>query len=606
MKQSYSIKALAAGVLFTALQAKAEDLTTVIEVDRTIVPIEAEASPLETVMPHILQPSIQNKSLNLTEYGMAAQFAPKSSATEAPVVSAITPHDSRGYIAAGYFPVYNLGATAGYRFIDNKNTALGINLNYLGNNVKFNDRQNMQYGSAMSEIKMREKLNIFDARIYFGHTFTTGWLLGLDVNYMHSSSDLASNLSDGSYSSMSQTSINDMKCAIGLRRRSDRFFAAFKAGFQYFGNGKTAASGPFGEYSFSLSEASDFARPDNAKEYLYSLDVSLGAPDCLSTGSTLAIDLQAEFLRDNAPSVSDIFLYNKPLQGNTRGIFHVNPYWDLALGNTFSSHIGLMANIATGSANSTFHIAPDINFAWTPSGRFAIGIKATGGEKFNTFANLYQITPFFAQDHALNNSYTPYDVRLNANIKPIEGLEIEVRSRIAQTKRAATFGGETYSAVGSAMPLIYRTCFSTTDLKGWSFGGKIAYAYRNYGQIAAQIDFYPAKAGEGFADIYDHARRIASFDLSLKPIEKLNIAASYSIRSHRSAIETFLGPDGATEISSRKLASLDLLDIKASYSINRQLNVFLALENMLGKTDTFAPFYTTPGFHGMAGVALKL
>ena len=104
---------IAAIALTTALSAPAEDLKTEITVDRTIVPVEREASRIGSLTPRLLSSPVTMKQLTLADYTDPAAIT-RSIPTLDPAsyadTLALSPY--RGYASLGYFPAFNLGASA--------------------------------------------------------------------------------------------------------------------------------------------------------------------------------------------------------------------------------------------------------------------------------------------------------------------------------------------------------------------------------------------------------------------------------------------------------------------------------------------------------------
>ena len=97
-------------LLFAAFSAQAQKLSTEITVERTVVPAERAAMRLNSVSPSIVPATVQDTRIDMAEYGQPGTLT-RSSYLLAPAAwadtFALSPY--RGYVSAGYFPVYNLG-----------------------------------------------------------------------------------------------------------------------------------------------------------------------------------------------------------------------------------------------------------------------------------------------------------------------------------------------------------------------------------------------------------------------------------------------------------------------------------------------------------------
>ena len=112
-------------LLFAAFSAQAQKLSTEITVERTVVPAERAATRLNSVSPSIVPATVQDTRIDMAEYGQPGTLT-RSSYLLAPAAwadtFALSPY--RGYVSAGYFPVYNLGVSAGYRLLQTSDTRL--------------------------------------------------------------------------------------------------------------------------------------------------------------------------------------------------------------------------------------------------------------------------------------------------------------------------------------------------------------------------------------------------------------------------------------------------------------------------------------------------
>ena len=113
--------------LTVALAAQAQNLSTEVKVDRTVVPAERPAERLGSVHPGIVSVPVSARRLDIAEYGGDGTIT-RSARLLAPAAWGDTFDISRyrGYVSAGYFPAYNAAVSAGYRIIQNATTRLGV------------------------------------------------------------------------------------------------------------------------------------------------------------------------------------------------------------------------------------------------------------------------------------------------------------------------------------------------------------------------------------------------------------------------------------------------------------------------------------------------
>ena len=116
-------------LLQAVLAGTAQDLSTEITVDRTVVTELPVAAPLSSVFPSMPADNGNKFSVKPVQYTQWTEFQPAASTFNTPLFTGFTPAPGyRGYILGGYFPAYNAEAAAGYRFIDTKDSQLGASV----------------------------------------------------------------------------------------------------------------------------------------------------------------------------------------------------------------------------------------------------------------------------------------------------------------------------------------------------------------------------------------------------------------------------------------------------------------------------------------------
>lgn len=117
---------LTAILTFAVTGAHAQVLSTEITVDRTVHPELSSASPLPTVKPDVLRPSMADNTLSPEEFGGPVLFGAlpdTATAYLADGLPAKSPY--RCYATAAYGPVYRLALQGGLSLVDSRRTFLG-------------------------------------------------------------------------------------------------------------------------------------------------------------------------------------------------------------------------------------------------------------------------------------------------------------------------------------------------------------------------------------------------------------------------------------------------------------------------------------------------
>lgn len=148
---TYLLAAVAAGALSNT--ATAQDLTKEITVEHEVVPEKRDAAKLN-IYPTVNASQIPAPALNILYAGQPVGLTPH--AAPLPVAawgdSLITP-STRGYAALGYFPAWNLSASAGYRFIDTRKIRVNAwaqftGASYSGHLLGYQSKHQLQYNAA--------------------------------------------------------------------------------------------------------------------------------------------------------------------------------------------------------------------------------------------------------------------------------------------------------------------------------------------------------------------------------------------------------------------------------------------------------------------------
>lgn len=201
-KYIFGIAAVASGFATVC----AQDMSTEITVDRTIVPRKQEASPLPSVVPSLLPSEGFRSKLGLTEYSAPVSFMPLASPSMAPSYTGIAgAYPYKGYAWLGYFPAYNLGVGAGYSIISNSSTHLGVAAQFNGFSY---------HSTSVAGDKGTAKNNTIGMQADFSHTFSKAAALSASVAYTHGSMGLPELMSIPE-----SQKLNDFKATLGLDGR---------------------------------------------------------------------------------------------------------------------------------------------------------------------------------------------------------------------------------------------------------------------------------------------------------------------------------------------------------------------------------------------------
>ncbi len=593
-----SAKYLTAIICAAAALTAAAQVNKEITVERDVVLSVREAAPL-SFTPSYTLPPVERVTLDYSQRLTTARIPALYSVLGPTAVGdSIAASPWRGYVSAGYFPLLNLGASAGYRIIDGRSTTLDAWMQYDGS------RYNAVLPAATIPIS-QEKKGIISHDVALGLRLQSllgrGRLLSVAGTFDYGRFNGEPYLASGKdWQSATRADINALFMGPG------REFG-YSVGFDYslfkFGEGygekNTAATGsvtrfnPLTENRFALS-ASIFAMSSDISKF--QLDITASALK-RSKGGRRVIGFDA----DTWPPFP---AYLAHADGKTSALIDFNPTYRLS-SKTFALRLGLRLGLSVHDS-PTFSLAPDVKVSWTPLQAFALYASATGGVHQNTLGSLYAIDRFISPVISYSNSRVPVDAKMGFRVGPFRGASLSVEAGWARADRWLMPYGETYG-------LVY---FGADDVKGWMINASIDYSWRGIAKLSLSGAYSPQGHRNNYANIHytnlDHARYIFGAELSVNPLRQLEVTAGYQLRADRRMAALISGDVIAggerhhqSYYVSRDMANLSDLNIGGKWSFSPTLAVFLRAENILCRKTASYDLIPGQSIHGLAGVAYK-
>lgn len=550
-----------------ALPAGAQTLSEEIVIDREITPVVRPATRPTWVTPTLLTPRSDNRTLSFYEYTGVAELT-RSIAPLDPVewADSVMRSPYRGYASLGYFPVYNLNAAAGYRFLHNSRMDAGAHFSYDGSSWS---------GNEEAETKFRRN------ELKLGADATMRWEAGrldADFNYTYSSATTAR------YNEY----INSGTQAINMVGLNLRWTPNHVSKFEW----DIAANLGYGGFS----KARDLNFPSLYVPYVTHnfkpvKDVTFGFGSDLAYNlsdiSGIALGLNADFRH-----VSDFSTIFGSEGSKTLGIIALRPGYTFVSGK-ISGRLGLRVDINTGGSHTKAHFAPDIDVRWAPSSVVAIYAHAKGGEVMNSNTQLWERNPWMTGTFSSERSHVNADIELGITYGSFKGFW------------ANAHGG--WSSVSDWAAPIFIDTFNSWALRnsfnGFNIGAELGYSWRNFFTIVGHID---AATHRRYYRWQDNAKW--SFDIAAKirPIDRLQIEVGYDSRLSRQGFSLFTTPATDESISYfTKLGSTSNLYAGADYEVTSALGVFLKVEDILNKHWYLVPGVRSQGIRGLLGVQYK-
>lgn len=579
MKPQY----IALAAALAAFGASAQSLEKEIVIDRDIVPELRAVSRLNNY-PVLMQPSVKPRRLSFADINATSEI-PGMLTTLEPAASAdaVTLSPYNGYASIGYFPVYNLGASAGYNFINKPSTSLGAWVQFNGMSYDFKP---VIIPEADTDKLHRNSLT---AAIDLTHIFRRAGRLDIAANYTRHWLNRPWQATDSAY----QANAFNFEANWSARKHDMVYFLT--AGFEHFGFNNAEHSIAVSDLKKSMAQniysfragTSYFITPNSAIAGLVSVDFSsfnhynrLLSPDMVDTPLTEPI------------------LVGAP--GKTFGLINFQPSYRYH-NATFTLNLGLRAQISSNSGKS-FHIAPDVALDWKPASMFEITAKAGGGEHINKLSGLFAVNPYMSPSIGYELSHRPIVFDGAIKIGPFRGFSIKLFAGYAAANdwlmpMAYLNPSETDAAMLSNL-----TSFAPVNLTAWHGGGALDFKVNDIIEGEVSYTVAPGSYSHSHYLNYDRATGVLDVKLTSRPIDKLTLDAGFQLRSGRKIFNSW---DPSAEPLKISLDNSNNLRLGANYAVFEWLSVYAQVENILNNDAADLWLAQQQGIKGLAGVNFK-
>lgn len=577
MKLRY-ITSLAVALATAGIAGAADDLTKEITVEKDIVPQEREASRLNRT-PSLSLPKIDMKRLRWSDTAVPAPVTNSISLLPpASYASTMTRSPYRGYLDLGYFPSMQIGASAGYRFLDTESTIVNGWLQYDGSQYKRENSEanKLTYKDHSAELGLGVShyvgdIGTFEANIGYGFS---------SYNYPTLTAD-----------DFNQ-SVNRFNLGLGWSSALSNIDYTIKAGFGYFGFSKA--------YSTLLDKAAkEINGSVNADvRYYFSPSNSIGAELGVtfakySDGREIILTPANDESRATPSYLSD-------LVSRTAGVASVKPYYMYSM-DAFSARLGVNVSHSWYDGGKT-HVFPDVKLAITLARQFSIGLHLYGGD-----SQLNSLSSLFALSHYLNPSliYTPSWQKwfgdVNVVIGPFSGATIELWGGMGKAGNWAM-----PALIGTDEAL--RGAYYGMDFKSTHYGMAFSYKYRDMASLRLSYEGAPQGIDKGYTMWSDRAKSVFNAQLTVSPISALDICLGYELRSGRAIYEVGSDSDDifqGTYYTLHTIGNVNSLNLGATYRITPQFNVWANVENLLNSKWEAVYGIPAKGVTGLVGIGYK-
>lgn len=587
--KGYKTISIASAVLAT-MTAGGQTLTEEVVIERDITPVVRTANRPAWVTPTLLTPKVEMKRLSFNEYVDAAEITrtvPQLDPVEWADSVMRTPY--RGYAALGYFPVFNLGASAGYRFIRTSKANVGAHLSYEGASWNGWDGE--------KEKNERNKIALgVDGTARFG-----AGTLKADINYAYSSTGKA--YYPASYDRGNQA-LNTVRVTAGWQpSKLTRIGWNVGAEMEYggFSKNKTQELPLFNTHT------------ERTFEFYPVKDMTLGLKSDLAyrlgaeKTSEIALGVGIRFRHTNCyNTVEPARFYSESWQADyatvvpkaygaqTMGTITLRPGYKFVK-NSVSGRIGVQFDINTGGMRKGVYLAPDVEVQWAPTQRLAVYLKAKGGERMNTNTDLWERNPWMTGVFAYERSHVNADVEIGVTYGSYKGMW-------------ATLHGGWASASDWLCPVIIENVNMwghSEEFNGFHAGLQIGYAWKDIVTVAGNAEI--AQHGK-YYKWQDNAKYALGVEAKVRPMAKLELNVGYDTRLDRKSVWLKTIPTATSAYYQSewlRLGSTSNLFVGGEYEITPALSGFLKVENLLNRHWNVTSYVRSPGIRGLLGVQLK-
>ncbi|MCM1482978.1 MAG: hypothetical protein NC043_01470 [Muribaculaceae bacterium] len=579
--------------LAAASGAGAQTLEQEITVDHEVIPEHREVSrPYFT--PAITLPSITQKHLAYSSRPINIAV-PGSITTLEPAAFADTLYTSpyRGYAALGYFPLVNIGAAAGYKFIDNDHTRLNAFMQYNGS----------AYHGPYPDY---ERITGADDRLIRNNALT------LDVT-LHQAIGKRSFIDAGADLTVARYSMPDGAHFLPQNMHRADISAAFNSSTQKFVYRAGLAYSHFGYGNTILNNLTPRNVYEPARENAFKLNGFMRMD--MDATSSVGIDGDFSLLSYGRRSVADFSqsestYYLFDAGSYTHALLTLKPHYRFSV-RDFRLDVGARVDF-TFNSGKVFHIAPDIQATWKPGQIFAIYAKAGGGEHQNTLSSLFDATPYAQSMMAYSNSHIPLTLDAGLTIGTWKGMYLELGAGYARANdwlMPVINAYESFSITDGAYTPAYHkmTIFSPVNIKGFHWRVAAGYSYRNIASLELTYEGAPQKYDKGYYLWRDRAKSVSSAKLKVNPIAPLDVTLTYTLRTGRAMIDYHRSSDPAIRdyYVSHDLGNSRMLDLGLLYRINSQWSAFGNATNLLNSHYLLIGDVPARGITGLVGATYK-
>ncbi len=562
--------------------------------EKEFTPMVRDASKIN-VLPQVESPQINKTAVRYSAW--ATPVVPVNGFNPLPAADYDTSYPfstKRGYFNFSGGNYLNLKGNLGYKFLDTAKDEFGMWLQHNSTNGKVKN--------VDADGKSKLKRNDNRLNLYYKHNFASVSFL-LNAGYQFNSFNyygvpvVSSSVVDDIYTWFPQNKLADFN-----KNQTA----------QQFGGRLGIVS--HDDLDLQYKALVGFNRYANKLGYYYGED---GAAENHVHSEFALSSAFNEKYRIGADVEMDNLFYSDGGRDNYTNIA-LNPYFNIN-NESFKVRLGLTADVAFNQGK-TLSFSPDVRMNWEFAESVFLFSDIVGGKTLNTYARLSESNIYVNPSLLPKDSHTPIDATIGLRSNYFSGFWFEV------------FGG--YKMIdddalgyrlldGNAFPtedryLLSRNAISYQNMKTscWNAGVAMKYKYEDWLDVAVKLKKNGWDLRKGDGDVFDRPDFEANAGVTFKLANGLAFNLDYYLATGRKYKDVFtLTPfdDNASTIdpipfTGTKIGSLkDIhsLSLGANYEINKTVNVFVNLNNLMFQKYDLWHGMAAQGFNAMGGVGLK-
>lgn len=595
--------ALTAVLTATVLSGAAQDLHTEVEVRYNETPQLREIDKIG-MTPTISLPPERSVRMPYSTADVRVGV-PGSITILEPAAYADTIYTSpyRGYAALGFMPMFNLGASAGYKLLDTDHTRLNAWMQYDGTAYK-GTMMPVSPADGESKSYVRRQTATIGANLHQAVGRESFIDAGVDYTFARYNTPL---FPDILYQNIHRFNASMLWA---LTHKDFHYGLGGEYGhFAYVDHQGYYTTSNLGENLFAYS----YPTPMRENRFRFNGFFSGKFFGASSAGINVSLSHNS-YGQAYQPTYSALEngLELKPLSSDRLTTLSLHPFYRFDI-NRFRLDLGMQIDL-TFNAGKTFHIAPRAQATWIPSDFVKVYVKATGGSHANTLGSLYEVTPYAIPFQSFRNSEIPVETEVGVTIGGWHGFyaELSASYAIANNWLMPHMNSDIIDFDQSQISgrRMY-TRFLSVDMKGYRLHGALGYNWKNIIDVSASVDVAPQKEKRGYYLWRDRAKTVAEARLRVTPIKPLDIDLSWEYRGDRAVSASALKVDGIStpeytiESGMRSLGSVNNLSAGALYRITPQWSAFVRGENLMNRHSFLIGGMPAQGITGLVGATYK-